>query len=55
MPTYLYQCNCGHSEEVFHEMSAIVVIVCPTCLTDMARKPQVATVQFKGKGWGKDA
>lgn len=54
MPTYLYACTCGHTLEAYHEMSAHVAIICPTCLTEMARKPQTTTVTFKGTGWGRD-
>jgi hypothetical protein len=51
MPSYMYACLCGHSEEIFHTMTSHVAIVCPTCLTDMKRKPQPTTVTFNGSGF----
>lgn len=35
MPTYEYVCpDCGHSETVFHDMTASVRIVCPDCIIE---------------------
>ena len=52
MPTYTYVCQqCGHSEEVFHEMSADVKVVCDACMIEKVRKPSTSAVSFKGGGW----
>lgn len=54
MPVYVYACECGHKEDVMHSINAVVAIVCPDCTKDMARKPGLSLVTFKGGGWGKD-
>lgn len=52
MPTYVYCCpGCGRSEEVFHEMTAVVAIVCDDCLIPLTRKPQPMSVSFVGGGF----
>jgi putative FmdB family regulatory protein len=52
MPTYVYKCpTCDRSEDVFHEMSAVVAIVCDTCLVPLVRRPQPMSVSFIGAGF----
>ena len=51
MPNYLYVCVCGKSKEVGHSITEDPAIPCPECQTPMTRKPQVAEVSFKGKGF----
>jgi putative FmdB family regulatory protein len=51
MPTYVYQCECGYSQDVLHAMSAKVAIVCPICGTDMTKRPSFGTATFNGAGF----
>jgi predicted nucleic acid-binding Zn ribbon protein len=52
MPTYVYQCpGCDWSEDVFHEMTAVVAIVCNDCLVPLVRRPQPMSVNFIGEGF----
>jgi predicted nucleic acid-binding Zn ribbon protein len=54
MATYVYQCGCGYREEHSHGMTESMTIICSYCDIDLVRKPQLASVSFKGTGWGKD-
>jgi predicted nucleic acid-binding Zn ribbon protein len=52
MPTYLYQCPCcDRREDIFHEMTAVVAIVCNDCLVPLVRRPQPMGVSFVGEGF----
>jgi putative FmdB family regulatory protein len=57
MPVYLYVCKTCEHKEIF--LSSIhdpePVTTCPTCNKPMTRDYSIAGVNFKGKGWGKDA
>lgn len=50
MPTYLYACAC-REEEVIHSIHDNPKITCEDCKKVMQRKPQGASVTFKGSGF----
>jgi predicted nucleic acid-binding Zn ribbon protein len=48
----VYQCpGCDRREDIFHEMSAVVAIVCNDCLVPLVRRPQPMVVKFIGEGF----
>jgi predicted nucleic acid-binding Zn ribbon protein len=52
MPTYVYACpGCDRREDIFHEMTALVAIVCNECLVPLVRRPQPMSVSFIGGGF----
>jgi putative FmdB family regulatory protein len=53
MPTYEYECkSCGHTFDVFQNMSAEPVKVCPRCGNEVRRLINGGTgVIFKGSGF----
>lgn len=51
MPSYLYICVCGYSQEISHSMVEKLTPLCVDCGKNMNRKPQLGAVTFKGDGW----
>jgi len=57
MPIYEYQCSNGHYLVVAASINdkPDVPVKCEECGEDLVRLFGSVGVQFKGKGWGKDA
>ena len=51
MPTYSYECLCGHTNDVQHSIHEDPKIECNKCGGGMSRKPAVAAVAFRGSGF----
>jgi putative FmdB family regulatory protein len=51
MPTYTYQCEKKHQEDLVHSMLTEPLPKCRKCKADMRRVPKNIKVTFKGSGF----
>lgn len=47
MPTYVYRCPLGHTQEIAHSMKGEFHFVCPMCGKSLARVPQAVNFSMK--------
>ena len=53
MPLYTYKCSkCGHKQDISHLMGDQPTVFCPVCSIPLVKTMGVASVTFKGNGWG---